>query len=73
MLGLHRQGVRKLRMTGGEPLVRRGIMRCFSLSRHLGSGALDELTVTTNGSQLGNMPANWPTAGCGGSTSRSTP
>jgi cyclic pyranopterin phosphate synthase len=48
------QGVRKLRITGGEPLVRRDIMTLFgSLSRHLDSGALDELTVTTNGSQLG--------------------
>jgi len=47
------RGVRKLRLTGGEPLVRRGIMTLFSsLSRHLQSGALDELTVTTNGSQL---------------------
>ena len=47
------KGVRKLRLTGGEPLVRRGIMTLFaSLSRHLKSGALDELTVTTNGSQL---------------------
>jgi cyclic pyranopterin phosphate synthase len=47
------QGVRKLRITGGEPLVRRDIMSLFrSLSRHLESGALDELTVTTNGSQL---------------------
>ena len=47
------RGVRKLRLTGGEPLVRRGIMTLFtSLSRHLGSGALDELTLTTNGSQL---------------------
>src|SRR5688500_3635195 len=47
------KGVRKLRITGGEPLVRRDIMSLFgSLSRHLGSGALDELTVTTNGSQL---------------------
>jgi GTP 3',8-cyclase len=46
-------GVRKLRITGGEPLVRRDIMTLFrSLSRHLESGALDELTVTTNGSQL---------------------
>ena len=46
-------GTRKIRVTGGEPLVRRGIMTLFkSLSRHIGSGALDELTVTTNGSQL---------------------
>ncbi|MDA1323776.1 MAG: GTP 3',8-cyclase MoaA [Proteobacteria bacterium] len=50
------RGVRKLRMTGGEPLVRRNIMSLFrSLSRHLESGALDELTVTTNGSQLGRF------------------
>jgi len=47
------RGVRKLRLTGGEPLVRRGIMTLVaSLSRHLQSGALDELTLTTNGSQL---------------------
>jgi cyclic pyranopterin phosphate synthase len=47
------KGVRKLRLTGGEPLVRRGIMTLVSsLSRHLASGALDELTITTNGSQL---------------------
>jgi len=47
------RGVRKLRLTGGEPLVRRGIMTLFaSLSRHLQSGALKELTLTTNGSQL---------------------
>jgi cyclic pyranopterin phosphate synthase len=47
------RGVRKLRLTGGEPLVRRGIMTLFqSLSRHLAGGALDELTLTTNGSQL---------------------
>src|SRR3569833_2151967 len=47
------KGVTKLRLTGGEPLVRRGIMTLFaSLSRHLGSGALKELTLTTNGSQL---------------------
>jgi cyclic pyranopterin phosphate synthase len=47
------RGVSKLRLTGGEPLVRRGIMTLFrSLSRHLASGALNELTLTTNGSQL---------------------
>ena len=46
------RGVRKLRLTGGEPLVRRNIMWLVrSLSRHLGGG-LDELTLTTNGSQL---------------------
>ena len=48
-----RLGTRKIRVTGGEPLVRRGIMTLFrSLSRHVESGALDELTLTTNGSQL---------------------
>jgi cyclic pyranopterin phosphate synthase len=49
-----RMGVKKLRLTGGEPLVRRNIMSLFrNLARHLGTGALNELTVTTNGSQLG--------------------
>jgi len=47
------KGVRKLRITGGEPLVRRNILSLFeTLGRHLDTGALDELTVTTNGSQL---------------------
>ena len=47
------QGVEKLRITGGEPLVRRNIMEFFSsISRHLKTGALKELTLTTNGSQL---------------------
>ncbi len=46
-------GVTKLRITGGEPLVRRGIMTFFqTMKRHLDSGALKELTLTTNGSQL---------------------
>jgi cyclic pyranopterin phosphate synthase len=48
-----RRGIRKLRLTGGEPLVRRDIMWLVErLSRHLDSGALDELTLTTNGSRL---------------------
>ena len=48
-----KRGVRKLRITGGEPLVRRNILSLFqSLGRHLDSGALEEITVTTNGSQL---------------------
>jgi len=47
------KGVRKLRLTGGEPLVRRNVMHLIrDLSRHLESGALEELTLTTNGSQL---------------------
>ena len=47
------KGVRKLRITGGEPLVRRNIMWLFKgLSRHLKTGVLEELTLTTNGSQL---------------------
>ncbi len=46
-------GVQKLRITGGEPLVRRDIMTFFkAMSRHLDTGALQELTLTTNGSQL---------------------
>jgi len=48
-----RMGVQKLRVTGGEPLVRKGILTFFeAMSRHLASGALSELTLTTNGSQL---------------------
>ena len=58
------KGVRKLRLTGGEPLVRRGIMTLVqSLSRHLKTGALDELTLTTNGSQLPKYAAEL--AACG--------
>jgi cyclic pyranopterin phosphate synthase len=57
-------GVRKLRITGGEPLVRKGIMTFFrAMSRHLDSGALDELTLTTNGSQLARFAADL--ADCG--------
>jgi cyclic pyranopterin phosphate synthase len=59
-----RRGVRKLRLTGGEPLVRKNVMSLIrNLSRHLESGALDELTLTTNGSQLGKYAAEL--AACG--------
>src|SRR5215813_8674491 len=58
------RGVRKLRLTGGEPLVRRGIMTLVgSLARHLTAGSLDELTLTTNGSQLPKYAAEL--AACG--------
>ena len=54
-----RKGVRKLRITGGEPLVRKNILWLFqALSRHLESGALEELTLTTNGSQLPKYAAD---------------
>ncbi len=47
------RGTRKLRITGGEPLVRHDVIKLFrALSRHLATGALEELTLTTNGSQL---------------------
>jgi cyclic pyranopterin phosphate synthase len=59
-----RLGVRKLRLTGGEPLVRKNVMSLIrNLSRHLKSGALDELTLTTNGSQLAKYAAEL--ADCG--------
>ena len=59
-----RLGVQKLRITGGEPLVRRGIMTFFdSMSRHLDSGALKELTLTTNGSQLAKYAKDLYAAG----------
>ncbi|MYM54540.1 GTP 3',8-cyclase MoaA [Thalassovita mangrovi] len=57
-------GVEKLRITGGEPLVRRGIMTFFNaMTRHLDSGALKELTLTTNGSQLEKYAADLWAAG----------
>jgi cyclic pyranopterin phosphate synthase len=59
-----KRGVRKLRITGGEPLVRRGIMTLFqSLGRHLKTGDLDELTLTTNGSQLAKYAEELVAAG----------
>jgi cyclic pyranopterin phosphate synthase len=58
------RGVTKLRITGGEPLVRRNIMSLFrSLSRHLESGALTELTLTTNGSQLAQFASDLAAVG----------
>ncbi|SLN09633.1 Cyclic pyranopterin monophosphate synthase [Roseovarius litorisediminis] len=57
-------GVEKLRITGGEPLVRKGIMTFFdAMTRHLDSGALKELTLTTNGSQLERFAADLYAAG----------
>ncbi|WP_284164438.1 GTP 3',8-cyclase MoaA [Frigidibacter sp. SD6-1] len=61
-----RLGVEKLRITGGEPLVRRDILTFFqSMSRHLKSGALRELTLTTNGSQLARFAGELAAAGVG--------
>jgi cyclic pyranopterin phosphate synthase len=60
-----RMGVRKLRITGGEPLVRKGIMTFFrAMARHRGAG-LDELTLTTNGSQLARFAAELADCGVG--------
>ena len=57
-------GVRKLRLTGGEPLVRRGVMWPIEqLGRHVRSGDLDELTLTTNGSQLERFAVDLVRAG----------
>ena len=59
-----RLGVRKLRLTGGEPLVRRNVMSLIrGLGRHLTTGDLDELTLTTNGSQLARHAAELKAAG----------
>ena len=58
------KGVTRLRLTGGEPLVRRDVMTLFrGLSRHLESGALQDLTLTTNGSQLARFAGDL--AACG--------
>ncbi|MDX5464090.1 MAG: GTP 3',8-cyclase MoaA [Alphaproteobacteria bacterium] len=58
------RGVRRLRLTGGEPLVRRNIMWLIErLGRHLDTGLLDELTLTTNGSQLARYAKDLYAAG----------
>jgi len=57
-------GTRKLRLTGGEPLVRKGLMTLVRrLSRHLASGALEELTLTTNGTRLAEFAGELAAAG----------
>ncbi|MCR5877811.1 GTP 3',8-cyclase MoaA [Phenylobacterium sp. J367] len=57
-------GVRKLRITGGEPLVRKGVMDLIEgLGRHLRSGALDEITLTTNGTRLTEFAGRLADAG----------
>ncbi|TAL01006.1 MAG: GTP 3',8-cyclase MoaA, partial [Rhodospirillaceae bacterium] len=57
-------GVRKLRLTGGEPLVRKNVISLFeSLGRHVNSGALDELTLTSNGTRLSEMAEPLAAAG----------
>ena len=57
-------GTRKLRITGGEPLVRKGVMDLIrSLARHLRTGALDELTLTTNGTRLTEFAGELADAG----------
>jgi cyclic pyranopterin phosphate synthase len=59
-----RMGVEKLRITGGEPLVRRDIMTFFrAMTRHLDTGRLKELTLTTNGSQLQRFATDLRDAG----------
>ena len=67
-------GVRKIRLTGGEPLVRRNIMQLINnLGAEVKAGVLDELTITTNGTQLEKMAGDLFEAGVSGaSTSRWT-
>ncbi len=58
------RGVRKIRLTGGEPLVRRGLMDLITdMSRHLKSGSLDEITLTTNATQLSKFADDLARAG----------
>ena len=66
-------GVKKIRLTGGEPLVRRDIMTLFrSLGRHLNGGGLEELTVTTMAASSSASPTNWWTPACAASMFPST-
>ncbi len=58
------KGVKRIRITGGEPLVRRGVMSLFeALGRRIGPEGLTELTVTTNGSQLSRFASELAAAG----------
>ena len=69
-----RAGVRRIRLTGGEPLARRGIVSLVSsLARHVAAGDLEEITMTTNGSLLADRADDLASAGLAGSTFRSTP
>ncbi len=59
-------GVQKLRITGGEPLVRKGILTFFeAMSRHLADGTLKELTVTPMARSCDGMRQTWLPAACG--------
>ena len=59
-----RKGVKRLRITGGEPLVRKGVIRLIErLGAWVGAGGLKELTLTTNGSQLTRFAKNLAAAG----------
>jgi cyclic pyranopterin phosphate synthase len=58
------RGVRRIRLTGGEPLVRKGILTLVAdLGRHVKGGRLDEVTLTTNGSQLAHLASDLYAAG----------
>lgn len=66
-------GVQKVRLTGGEPLVRHGITALIEqLGQQVARGRLRELTLTTNGTSWPATPPFWPTMACGGSMSRWT-
>src|SRR5215472_17611478 len=63
-LAFVRKGVERLRITGGEPLVRRNVMHLFDrLGAHIGKGGLKEVTLTTNGSQLARFARDLAAAG----------
>ena len=68
-----RRGIRKIRISGGEPLVRKDIMQLMQgLGHHIGTGELDELALTTMPRKCRNTPRPWLIAASSGSISRST-